>query len=108
MYFLGNQADPLSPNGNAALKLDLAVFGDNHLYPREGIAFDPEGLLSTLSGIANVIGGAMVGYFLQKKGKSHEALTKLLLEGLHCLLSLISGTFCFQSIRNYGQAHSLS
>jgi predicted acyltransferase len=80
MYFLWNQA-PLGLNGNAALKLDLAVFGDNHLYHGEGIAFDPEGLLSTLPAIANVIGGAMVGYFLQKKGRSYEALTKLLLAG---------------------------
>ena len=81
MYFLGNETDPLSLTGNAALKLDLALMGDRHLYHGEGLAFDPEGILSTFPAIANVVGGAMVGSFLQRKGKTYEALTKLLLAG---------------------------
>ena len=81
MYYFGDSADPLSLNGNAALKLDLAIIGDRHLYHGEGIAFDPEGILSTFPAIANVLAGAMVGFFLQKKGKTYEALTKLLLVG---------------------------
>jgi predicted acyltransferase len=81
MYFLGGDPDPLSLTGNAALRVDKALMGESHLYHGEGIAFDPEGLLSTLPAIANVIGGAMVGNFLQRKGKTYEALTKLLLAG---------------------------
>ena len=81
MYFFGNEADPLSLTGNAALTFDKAVLGDRHLYHGEGIAFDPEGILSTFPAIANVIGGVMVGRFLQKKGKTYEVLTKLLLVG---------------------------
>lgn len=81
MYFLGAGDDPLSLTGNAALGLDKTVMGDRHLYHGEGIAFDPEGILSTLPAIANVIGGAVVGSFLQRKGKTYEALTKLLLAG---------------------------
>ena len=81
MYFLGSDPDPLSLTGNAALRVDKALMGESHLYHGEGIAFDPEGLLSTLPAIANVIGGAMVGNFLQRKGKTYEALTKLLLAG---------------------------
>lgn len=81
MYFLGQNADPLSLTGNAALHFDKWALGDRHLYHGEGIAFDPEGILSTFPAIANVIGGAMAGHFLQRKGKSYEALTKLLLTG---------------------------
>lgn len=81
MYFLGNEADPLSLTGNAALQLDRAVFGERHLYHGEGIAFDPEGILSTFPAIANVIGGVMVGHLLQKNGKTYASLTKLLLAG---------------------------
>ena len=81
MYFLGGDPDPLSLTGNAALRVDKALMGESHLYHGEGIAFDPEGLLSTLPAIANVIGGAIVGNFLQRKGKTYEALTKLLLAG---------------------------
>lgn len=81
MFLLGDNPDPLSLTGNAVLKLDLALMAESHLYHGEGIAFDPEGLLSTLPAVANVIGGAMAGDFLQRKGKTYEALTKLLLAG---------------------------
>lgn len=81
MHFLGDDNDPLSLTGNAALSLDKTVLGDRHLYHGEGVAFDPEGILSTLPAIVNVLGGAMAGYFLQRKGKTYEALTKLLLAG---------------------------
>jgi len=80
-YVFGTSGDPYSLTGNAALKLDKWVMGDNHLYHGEGIAFDPEGLLSTLPAIANVIGGYMVGSFVQAKGKTWEGLSKILLAG---------------------------
>ncbi|MEJ5962188.1 acyltransferase family protein [Pedobacter immunditicola] len=69
--------------GNAGTKLDLLVFGDAHLYHDRGglIAFDPEGLLSTLTGMVNVIGGYLAGVFIQKKGKNYEAVAKLLMFG---------------------------
>lgn len=81
MQLLGDVNDPLSLTGNAVLALDRSVLGDRHLYHGEGIAFEPEGILSTFPSIANVLGGAMAGYFLQRKGKTYEALTKLLLVG---------------------------
>jgi predicted acyltransferase len=81
MYFMGNPADPLSMTGNIGSRLDLWAMSERHLYHGEGIAFEPEGILSTFPAIANVVGGAMVGAFLQKKGKTYEALTKLLLAG---------------------------
>ena len=81
MYFFGNDAEPLGLSGNAALKLDLWAMGDRHLYHGEGVAFDPEGILSTFPAVANVIGGAVVGRALQLKGKTYETLAKLLLAG---------------------------
>src|SRR5690242_15069976 len=47
MRFGGDPNDPYSLIGNVGLKIDLALFGDKHLYHGEGVAFDPEGLLST-------------------------------------------------------------
>ena len=57
------------------------------MYHGEGVAFDPEGLLSTLPSVVNVTFGYMVGKFIQEKGKSFEGLTKLLLLG--CSLIVI-------------------
>ena len=68
-------------SGNFGSQIDLAVFGERHLYHGEGIAFEPEGILSTFPSIANVIGGVAAGHFLQRKGNTYEALSKLLLWG---------------------------
>lgn len=70
-----------SMQGNAGIFIDKWLLGDAHLYHGEGIAFDPEGLLSTLPAVGNVVGGFVVGSFIQKQGKTYQALTKLLLAG---------------------------
>lgn len=80
-YVFGDAVDPYSMAGNAGLKLDLALFGEKHLYHGEGIAFDPEGLLSTLPAIVNVIGGYLAGEFIRRKGNSYETVSRLLLTG---------------------------
>jgi len=81
LLFKGS-ADPYDMITNAGTRLDLWLFGPNHLYHGEGIAFDPEGLLSTLPAIANVTFGYAAGKWIQEKGNSYEGLTKLLLVGL--------------------------
>jgi predicted acyltransferase len=55
--------------------------GENHLYHGEGLAFDPEGVLSTLPAIANVTFGYVAGKWIQEKGNTYEGLAKLLLAG---------------------------
>ena len=68
MFWYGDPSDPLSMTGNA------------------GIAFDPEGWLSTLPSIGNVVAGYVVGSFVQQKGKTYEGLAKLLLAGFGLLV----------------------
>ncbi|HEV2482811.1 MAG TPA: heparan-alpha-glucosaminide N-acetyltransferase domain-containing protein [Puia sp.] len=74
-------ADPLSMTGNAGYRLDMFILGPNHMYHGEGIAFDPEGLLSTLPSVVNVVVGYYAGVYIGKKGKEYEGLTNLLLWG---------------------------
>jgi predicted acyltransferase len=73
--------DPFSMTGNAGYLLDKWVLGEGHMYHGEGVAFDPEGLLSTLPAVVNVIAGYFAGVYIAKKGKEYEGLTKLLLWG---------------------------
>jgi predicted acyltransferase len=94
----GDPSDPFSMQGNAGEYLDKFIFGDSHLYHGEGIAFDPEGLLSTLPAIVNVIIGYYAGKFIQQNArlpfhtandkdkatnekKNYETISKLLLAG---------------------------
>ena len=86
LYLFGDAANPLSMQGNAGLKLDRWLMGDAHLYHGEGVAFEPEGWLSTLPAIGNVVGGFVVGKWIQQKGNTYEGLTKLLLAGFALLV----------------------
>ncbi len=81
--------------GNAVLKLDLALFGPKHLYHGAGIPFDPEGLLSTLPEIVNVIAGYLTGRFIQQKGNSYETIAKLMIAGTLFLLVALSWDMVF-------------
>ena len=85
-YFFGDPADSYSLTGNAALKLDLLLLGEKHLYHGEGIAFDPEGLLSTLPSIVNVIAGYLAGDYIRRNGGSYETIAKLMIAGAMLLL----------------------
>jgi len=87
-------SDPSAPYAmltNAGTYLDKFVLGDGHLYHGEGVAFDPEGILSTLPAIVNVICGYFAGQFIQQKGKGYETISKLLLMG--CLFIFIALTW---------------
>ncbi len=82
LLLFGETGDPYNMLTNAGTKLDMWLLGPDHLYHGEGIAFDPEGVLSTLPAIANVTFGWLAGKWIRKKGKEYEGLTKLLLAGV--------------------------
>ncbi len=82
---LGGAEQPYSLEQNLVRQWDLAIFGAAHLYQGFGVAFDPEGLLSTLPCIVAVIIGFGAASALQ--GKQHkEALRLLLLSGVMLIL----------------------
>lgn len=72
--------------GNAVRKLDLAVLGAPHLYHGDGIAFDPEGILSTLPSIVNVLAGYAAAVWLARAGRTPRAALALVAAGAACLL----------------------
>ena len=71
----------LSLSGNAVLKLDTWLIGASHMYHGDGIAFDPEGLLSTLPAIVNIFGGYLAGSFLQKSGQNYKTIAFMTMFG---------------------------
>jgi predicted acyltransferase len=95
MYVAGDSNDPYSLTGNAALKLDLFIMGANHLYHGEGVAFDPEGILSTLPAIVNVIVGYFAGDFIRKHGNSYETVAKLLIAGVTLVFLALTWNMVF-------------
>ena len=91
----GDTADLLSLPGNAVRKLDLFLFGSAHLYMGNGIPFDPEGLLSTLPAIVNVVIGYYAGQYVQRAGKNYESVAKLLLMGAVLILVALAWNMVF-------------
>ncbi|MFV0378867.1 MAG: acyltransferase family protein [Mangrovibacterium sp.] len=81
LYLFGQPGAELEMATNAGSRFDLAVLGLGHIYKKDAIPFDPEGLLSTLPALVNVLAGYLAGLFIQRKGKSFEGLAYLLMAG---------------------------
>jgi len=94
-FWFGDPEAPLSMVGNAGVKFDLWLMGENHLYHGEGFAFDPEGWLSTLPAIVNVVAGYLVGLHVQKSGKTYEGITKMVLAGFVLIVIAYFWNFLF-------------
>ncbi len=94
-WFLMASFGDFTLEGNAVLKLDKWILGDFHLYHGEGIAFEPEGILSTLPSIVNVIAGYFAGRLIQEKGNTYETIAKLLLVGVVLLFAALCWNMAF-------------
>lgn len=81
LCMLGNPADPYSIGGWFGTDIDKAILGKKHMYEGEGIPFDPEGIMSTMASIVQVIFGYLVGQYIIAKGKTHEMINGLFVAG---------------------------
>jgi predicted acyltransferase len=93
-YLLGDSHDPYSMSGWFGNRIDFAVLHRPHMYKGEGVAFDPEGIMSTMSAIVEVIVGFMVGDYIRKKGKDFEMISALFVAGV----AMIIIGFCWDTI----------
>jgi predicted acyltransferase len=74
--------------------VDKSVLGLAHMYKGEGIPFDPEGIMSTMPAIVQVIFGYLVGDYIQKKGKNFEMVSGLFVAGVALLVT----GFCWDMV----------
>lgn len=87
LCILGNPSDPFSLTGWFGTELDKSILHIAHMYKGEGIPFDPEGIISTIPAVTEVILGYMVGNYILQKGKSFEMVTGLFVAGVAMLLT---------------------
>ena len=93
-FVAGDKSDPYSMTGWFGNEVDKAILHLPHMYKGEGIPFDPEGIMSTLPAIVQVIFGYLVGDYIQKKGKNFEMLSGLFVAGVALLLT----GFCWDMV----------
>lgn len=78
--------------------VDRAVLHDPHIYHGERVngapyAFDPEGIMSTMSAIVQVIFGYLVGDYIQKKSKAPEQQLDKSVAGATGIYPMLTGLF---------------
>jgi predicted acyltransferase len=95
LYVWGDANDPYSLAGYAGNALDFTLLGEKHMYHGEGVAFDPEGILSTLPAVVNVIFGFLAGDYIRKNGNSYETIAKLLMTGAVLILVALTWNMAF-------------
>jgi predicted acyltransferase len=83
---IGGSPDPYGVDTNMVTHIDRYLLGAGHLYRDQGVPFDPEGLLSTLPYIINVIGGFLTGKLLQKRPFDLSDLLKGMMAGCAILV----------------------
>ncbi|ROS01428.1 putative acyltransferase [Sinobacterium caligoides] len=85
LMLLGSD-DPYSLSGNVVAELDRYILGAAHMWQKDGVAFDPEGLLSTLPVIATIIIGYKTTYYLSVSSDRLRAVMVLLASALVMLV----------------------
>lgn len=91
--YVGNPADPYSLKGWFGTAIDKSILGESHMYKGEGIPFDPEGLMSTIPAIVQVIFGYLIGDYIQKKAKIQEQQLDKNIVAQTGLYQMITGLF---------------
>lgn len=80
LYFLVPE-NPFEPQTNLVGKIDLFLFGPKHMWQGLGFPFDPEGLFSSLSSVATVIIGNLVGSLITKSTTNLKTVKSLIIYG---------------------------
>jgi len=94
-YTLGDPSDPFSKIGYFGNRIDEAVITPPHMYSGEsyrvnGVVrlFDPEGLMSTIPAIVNVLFGFLTGDYIRRRGKHIEQMTDSAVKGFEIYQTL--------------------
>jgi len=77
----------LTMEGNIGTWIDRMILGESHMYHGEGIAFEPEGLLSTIPSVVNVLAGYLTASLISRKGSGYETIARLMVAGAVLLLA---------------------
>ncbi|MBO9682439.1 MAG: DUF5009 domain-containing protein [Flavisolibacter sp.] len=95
VYTLGDPVDPYSKAGFFGNAIDEKILTWPHMYSGEpytmnGVVrpFDPEGLMSTIPAIVNVIFGFLVGDYLRKRGKHIQQMQDNAVKGFEIYQTL--------------------
>lgn len=67
-YTFGVPGDPYSLSGWFGTAIDERILGVAHLYKGEGVPFDPEGIMSAMPSVIQVVFGYLAGNYIRSAG----------------------------------------
>ncbi|MBC3765415.1 DUF1624 domain-containing protein [Neptunicella marina] len=70
--------NPYALESNLVRQIDLAILGASHLWKGKGLAFDPEGLLSSLPATVTLLSGYLSTWWLAQTPEPMQQIKKLL------------------------------
>jgi predicted acyltransferase len=81
----GYYAGDLSKEGSLASYIDRRIFGP-HIW-KQGIVYDPEGLLSTMGALATTLFGVLTGHLMRAKNRTPiEKVAHMFIAGVCCVI----------------------
>jgi predicted acyltransferase len=94
-FLLGDPSDPYSKTGFFGNSIDENILTPVHMYGGEAYEvngvrhpFEPEGLMSTIPAVVNVIFGFLIGDYIRKRGKHIEQLEDNAVKGFEIYQTL--------------------
>ena len=107
LFLIGDHSAPLvngaagsfSLAGQNADVIDLAIFGESHIYKGFGIPFDPEGILGALSGACTVLLGYLIGNKIRNTESKIDVVAQLYTIGMLCLAGGLVWSLCYPIIK---------
>ena len=78
--------NPYHLDGFFGTKIDSAILGQNHMYKGEGVAFEPEGIISSIAAIVQILIGYLIGILIINKDKSYRLLSHIFLIGVFLVM----------------------
>jgi len=67
-YAFGAPGDPYSLSGWFGTEIDKQIIGVAHMYKGEGVPFDPEGIMSAMPSVIQVVFGYLAGHYIRAAG----------------------------------------
>lgn len=95
LYVFGAPGSELEMTGNAVTRLDLFLLGEGHVYRKDLVPFDPEGVLSTLPAIVNVLAGYWAGRYLLRNQYNDTTVSNLFMMGVITVVAALGWSLLF-------------
>jgi len=71
-WYFGDATDPYSLEGFWGTQVDRLLIGETNIYKGEGVPFEPEGIISTLPAIVQVVFGYLTGNLISSSSNTDK------------------------------------